>query len=46
MCARGFAPGETAIEEAFLKAKTIAPTASGGLIVEGGGPRLELRRAP
>lgn|GEM_PF-3617844 len=46
MCARGLAPGETAIQVVFSKASAIAPTALGGFTVEGGGHRLELRRAP
>lgn len=46
MCARGLAPGEIAIEDAFSKATAIEPAASGGLTVLGGGHRLELRRAP
>lgn len=45
MCARGLAPGETAIQDAFTRLLAITPTASGGLVVEGGGHRLELRRA-
>jgi hypothetical protein len=43
MCARGLAPGETAIQEAFEKASTIRRI-GGGLHVEGGRYRLELNR--
>ena len=46
MCARGLAPGETAIQDAFTGLAAISPTASGDLIVEGGGHRLALRRSP
>lgn len=45
MCARGLAPGETAIEDAFTRLRAITPTSGGGLTVEGGGHRLELRPA-
>lgn len=43
MCARGLAPGETAIQDAFTGLTAIAPVA-GGLVVEGAGRRLALRR--
>lgn len=45
MCARGLAPGEKAIQSAFTGLSAIVPTAAGGLVVEGGGHRLDLRRA-
>ena len=43
MCARGLAPGETAIQDAFGAADTIRRI-RGGLFLEGGGHRLELHR--
>jgi hypothetical protein len=43
MCARGLAPGETAIQNAFDSADTIRRI-RGGLYLEGGGHRLQLRR--
>ncbi len=43
MCARGLAPGETAIQDSFDKARTIRRT-SEGLHLEGAGNRLELHR--
>jgi hypothetical protein len=43
MCARGMAPGETAIQNALGQAQRIAPGPDGTLIIEGGGHRLELR---
>lgn len=43
MCARGWAPGETAIEAAIKAAARIREI-SGGLILEGGGHRLQMRR--
>lgn len=46
MCARGLAPGESAIEDAFSGLSAIAPTPMGGLQIAGGGHTLELRRAP
>ncbi len=46
MCARGLAPGETAIEETFTGLTRLAPMPAGGLYAEGGGHTLELRRAP
>lgn len=45
MCARGLAPGETAIQDAFTGLTAITSTPSGDLIVEGGGHRLVLRPA-
>lgn len=45
LCARALAPGEAAIEDAFNRLRAITPTPGGGLTVEGGGHRLELRRA-
>jgi hypothetical protein len=44
MCASGLAPGETAIQDAFNGLRAIFRTPNGGLGVEGGGYRLELRR--
>jgi hypothetical protein len=43
MCARGLAPGETAIQNAFGSIELIRPV-RGGLYIEGGGHRLQLRR--
>jgi hypothetical protein len=43
MCARALAPGEIAIEDGIKGAKTIRQI-RGGLYLEGGGHRLELRR--
>lgn len=43
MCARGLAPGETAIQTGFEKASRITQIGE-GLLLEGGGYRLELRR--
>lgn len=44
MCARGLAPGETAIEAAFGNVERISHAPDGTLYVEGGGHRLELER--
>lgn len=44
MCARGLAPGETAIQDALTKAQRISRGADDTLVIEGAGPRLELRR--
>lgn len=46
MCARGLAPGETAIQDAFTGLTALGTTPHGGLRVEGGRHVLELRRAP
>jgi hypothetical protein len=43
MCARGLAPGETAIQDAFKGARTVRRI-RGGLFIEGGGHQLQLRR--
>lgn len=43
MCARGLAPGETAIQNGFDKARTIRATRE-RLYLEGGGYQLELHR--
>ena len=43
MCARGLAPGETAIQDAFGSLDTIRRI-RGGLYLEGGGHRLQLQR--
>jgi hypothetical protein len=43
MCARGLAPGETAIQNALDAASTVRRI-RGGLYLEGGGHRLQLRR--
>ena len=43
MCARALAPGEIAIQSGLEKSRTIRRV-RGGLSLEGGGPRLELRR--
>jgi hypothetical protein len=44
MCARGLAPGETAVEAAFDRLERIAHGRDGTLVVEGRGHRLEMRR--
>ncbi len=44
MCARGLAPGEVAIQDIINEANTVQRTAS-GLLLEGGGRRLELQRS-
>jgi len=44
MCARGLAPGETAIQAAFDKGRQLTFRSDDRLIVEGGGHRLELSR--
>ena len=44
MCARGLAPGETAIQDAFNGLRAMFRTSDGGLRVEGGKYRVGLRR--
>jgi hypothetical protein len=43
MCARGLAPGETAIQDTISSLETVRRI-SGGLYLEGGGHRLQLQR--